>query len=429
MDPTTDPALRSWIDVPPESHFPIQNLPYGVFRRGHEPGRVGVAIGDSILDLTAAAEAGLFDDLRSALGTPRHFFQRNGGLLPLMFHAVFWGELRSRISRLLRHDEPVIRDDQRLRDRLIIPTGSVQMELPCPISNYTDFYSSREHATNVGTMLRGPQNALQPNWLHLPVAYHGRASSIVVSGTDIRRPCGQTKADDAPAPTYGPSRNLDFELEMGFFIGPGNKLGEPIPIAQAREQIFGMVLVNDWSARDIQKWEYVPLGPFLAKNFATSISPWVVTLDALEPFRTAGPVQDPQPLPYLQTTGPQAYDIHLEALLQTAKMDKPQRISASNARHLYWNIAQQLAHHTVNGCNLQSGDLLASGTISGPTPDSCGSLLELAWKGTRPIQLPNGETRVFLQDGDSLTLTGWCQGPGYRVGFGEVTAQILPAIC
>jgi len=260
----------------------------------------------------------------------------------------------------------------------------------------------------------------------LPVAYPGRAISIVVSGTDLRRPCGQTKADDAPGPTFGPSRNVDFELEMGFFIGPGNELGRPIPIAEAREHIFGMVLVNDWSARDIQKWEYVPLGPFLAKNFGTSISPWVVTLDALEPFRIAGAVQDPPPLPYLQTTGPQAYDIQLEVHLQTAKMDRPHRISASNAGHLYWNMAQQLAHHTVSGCNLQTGDLLASGTISGPTPDSYGSMLELAWKGTKPLQLPGGEARTFLQDGDRVTMTGWCQGPAYRVGFGELTGRILP---
>jgi fumarylacetoacetase len=428
MDPTTDPALRSWVDVPPESHFTIQNLPYGVFRRGpYERLHVGTAIGDMILDLTTIASEGLFDDLKSALGTPRHYFDAvyDGVLLPLMFNSMFWQDVRSRVSRLLRHDEPIIRDDPPLRDRALVPLGAVQMDLPCPIGNYTDFYSSREHATNVGTMLRGPQNALQANWVHLPVAYHGRASSIVVSGTDLRRPCGQTKADDAPAPTFGLSRNIDFELEMGFLVGPGNPLGQPIPIAQAREHIFGMVLVNDWSARDIQKWEYVPLGPFLAKNFGTSISPWVVTLDALEPFRVTGPVQDPPPLPYLQTTGPQAYDIHLEIYLQTAKLDKPHRICASNAKHLYWNISQQLAHHTVNGCNMQVGDLLASGTISGPTPESYGSMLELAWKGTKPIQLPNGETRVFLQDGDRVTMTGWCQGPGYRVGFGEVTGRIV----
>ncbi len=310
---------------------------------------------------------------------------------------------------------------------MLVPQSAVEMVLPVDIGDYSDFYSSREHSTNVGTMLRGAQNALQPNWLHLPVAYHGRASSIVLSGTDLRRPRGQTKADDAAAPTFGPSRNLDFELEMGFFVGPGNELGYPIPIAEASDHIFGLVLVNDWSARDIQKWEYVPLGPFLSKNFGTSISPWVVTLDALQPFRIAGPVQDPAPLAYLQTNGLQAFDIQLEVHLQTTKMAQPQRISASNAKHLYWNIAQQLAHHTINGCNLRPGDLLASGTISGPTPDSYGSMLELAWKGTKPLSLPGGETRTFLQDGDRVTMTGWCQGNGYRVGFGEVTGSILPS--
>lgn len=299
------------------------------------------------------------------------------------------------------------------------------MRIPAFIPNYTDFYSSREHATNVGIMLRGADNALMPNWLHLPVAYHGRASSVVVSDTDIERPNGQTKADDAAAPTFGPTKSLDFELELGIFIGQGNELGRPISTAQAAEHVFGMVLVNDWSARDIQKWEYQPLGPFLAKNFATSISPWVVTLDALEPFRVAGPTQDPVPLPYLHCEGNWSYDINLEIWLQTAQMTEPVRISATNAKHLYWNICQQIAHHTINGCNLQTGDLLASGTISGPTPDSLGSMLELAWKGTRPIQLPNGETRTFLQDGDRITMTGWCQGPGYRVGFGEVTGRVL----
>ena len=299
--------------------------------------------------------------------------------------------------------------------------------MPCTIPNYTDFYSSREHATNVGVMLRGPDNALMPNWLHLPVAYHGRASSVVVSGTDIRRPHGQTKADDTAAPSFGSSRSLDFELELGMLIGAGNELGRPISTGQAPHHVFGMVLVNDWSARDIQKWEYQPLGPFLAKNFATSISPWVVTLDALAPFRIAGPKQDPEPLPYLRCSGNWAYDIHLEVLLQTEAMKEPVRISATNSKYLYWNICQQIAHHTINGCNLQTGDLLASGTISGPTPDSLGSMLELAWKGTRPIALPGGETRVFLKDGDRVTMKAWCQGDGYRVGFGEVTGQVLPA--
>jgi fumarylacetoacetase len=430
MDPTTNPALRSWVPVPPDSHFPIQNLPFGIFRgkaprpHGGTPAGIGVAIGEHILDLHYLADRGYFDDL----GEPVAAALSSQNLNELLWSGRHtWPGVRQLVSQLLRDDQPTLRDNADLRAEVLLRQSDVTMAMPVTIPNYTDFYSSREHATNVGVMLRGPANALQPNWLHLPVAYHGRASSVVVSGTDLHRPKGQTKADDAPAPTFGPSRNVDFELEMGFFVGPGNNLGEPIPIAQARDHIFGMVLVNDWSARDIQKWEYVPLGPFLAKNFGTSISPWVVTLDALEPFRCQGPTQDPAPLPYLQTTGPQAYDIHLEVLLQTEKMDRPHRICASNARHLYWNIAQQLAHHTSGGCNLQPGDLLASGTISGPTPDSYGSMLELAWKGTKPLTLPSGETRTFLQDGDRVTMTAWCQGNGYRVGFGEVTGRILPA--
>jgi fumarylacetoacetase len=425
MDPTTDPGLRSWVDVAADSPFPIQNLPYGVFRPrpGDEP-RVGVAIGDFVLDLAALEFAGLLD--APALRGRGVFGQRTlNDFLALGRPA--WRAARAAVSRLLRHDEPALRDNPVLRQSALVPRAGVTMLRPADVGDYTDFYSSREHATNVGIMMRGPDNALQPNWLHLPVAYHGRASSVVVSGTDLHRPRGQTKADDAAAPSFGPSRSLDFELEVGFFVGPGNRLGEPIPIAQAPEHIFGLVLVNDWSARDIQRWEYVPLGPFLAKNFGTTISPWVVTLDALEPFRTAGPVQDPPPLPYLRSPGDWAFDLHLEVYLQTARQDRPQRICASNLKYLYWNVCQQLAHHTVNGCNLRPGDLLASGTVSGPTPDSYGSLLELAWKGTKPLTLAGGEKRAFLQDGDRVTLTGWCQGPGYRVGFGEATGRILPA--
>jgi fumarylacetoacetase len=425
MDPTTDPALRSWVEVPPDSHFPIQNLPFGVFRRrGTVDQHIGVAIGQHILDLSELIARGLQTKLQGDFGV---VLRHHDLQLLMQGGPAKWKELRAVVSAILRADEPWLRDDSGLRDKALVPMADAEMVLPCVVPNYTDFYSSREHATNVGTMLRGPQNALQPNWLSLPVAYHGRASSIVPSGTDLHRPCGQTKADDAPAPVFGPSRNVDFELEMGFFVGPGNELGKPIGIEQAHEHIFGMVLVNDWSARDIQKWEYLPLGPFLAKNFGTSISPWIVTLAALEPFRTDGPIQDPAPFPYLKTAGPQAYDIHLEVTLQSPKMDKPQLICISNAKHLYWNINQQLAHHTINGCNLQSGDLLASGTISGRAPDSYGSMLELAWKGTKPIWLSSGETRTFLQDGDRVTMTGWCQGGGYRVGFGEVTGRILPA--
>jgi fumarylacetoacetase len=420
-----DPSLRSFIEVRPDSHFPIQNLPFGVFRRGpNAKPRIGVAIGDLIVDVAALAGAGL-----EVGPLPTEFWECQTTLNALMASGPDVGRaVRAGVSRLLRHNEPALRDNVALRQRMLVPMADVELLLPAAIGDYTDFYSSKEHATNVGTMMRGPQNSLMPNWLHLPIAYHGRASSVVISGTDIRRPLGQTKADDADLPAFGPSRSLDFELEMGAFIGAGNPLGQPIRIADATRHLFGLVLVNDWSARDIQKWEYQPLGPFLAKNFATSISPWVVTLDALEPFRIAGPLQDPEPLPYLRNPGSNGYDIHLEVWLQSEKMVSPQRISATNARHLYWSLAQQVAHHTSGGCNLRPGDLLASGTISGPTPDALGSMLELAWKGTRPLALAGGETRVFLQDGDRLTITGWCQGAGYRVGFGEVSARVTPAI-
>lgn len=431
MNPTNDPALRSWVPVSPESHFPIQNLPYGVFRPlAEEATHIGVAIGNHILDLTVLEEQGFFDDVPFFVRRRRYVFALAPDSLNFLLiqPPTVWHEVRVIISSLLRHDNPTLRDNAALCERVLIPQAQVEMRLPVQIGNYTDFYSSRYHATNVGVMLRGPANALQENWLHLPVAYHGRASSVVVSGTDVHRPNGQTKAEGAPAPTFGPSRNVDFELEMGFFVGPGNELGQPLPIADAPKHIFGMVLVNDWSARDIQKWEYVPLGPFLAKSFATSISPWVVPLEALEPFRCPGPTQEPEPLPYLRSSGDWAFDIQLEVLLQGDKMDRSHRISASNFKHLYWNIGQQLAHHASNGCNLRPGDLLASGTVSGPTPDSLGCLLELTWKGTKPLTFPDGEKRTFLQDGDRVTMTGWCQGDGYRVGFGEVTGRVLPAL-
>lgn len=425
MSTPTNSPLRSFISVPPESHFPIQNLPYGVFAEDVGAAeKIGVAIGDQILDLTGLDDFGLLNGLSTEVRRALRQDRLNA------FAALgrqAWRQVRAEITRLLSADEPALRDNKALRDQVLLPMSQVTMALPFRIGDYTDFYSSREHATNVGAMLRGPENALMPNWLYLPVAYHGRASSVVISGTDLHRPLGQTKPDNAPAPLFGPSRSVDFELEMGSFIGPGNELGQPIPADEAPGHLFGMVLVNDWSARDIQKWEYAPLGPFLAKNFGTSISPWVVTMDALAPFRTAGPTQDPAPLDYLRTSGNWAYDVHLEVWLQGEKMARPERICASNAKYLYWNVCQQVAHHTSNGCNLQPGDLLATGTISGPDPGSYGSLLELAWKGTKPLQLPGGETRVFLQDGDRLTMTGWCQGQGYRVGFGEVCARILPA--
>jgi fumarylacetoacetase len=414
--------MRSFLDIPSDSPFPLQNLPYGVFAHPERGPTLGVAIGNQILDLALLERQGL---LTHPLLKGNDLFQQPTLNRFMAAGRPTWAAARQRITQLLSYDEPTLRDHPQ-RSHTFFAQDGVRMLMPVEIGDYTDFYSSREHATNVGIMLRGPDNALQPNWLHLPVAYHGRASSVVVSGTDLHRPCGQTKPADAPSPLFGPSKSVDFELELGTFIGPGNRLGKPIPVGEAAEHLFGMVLVNDWSARDIQSWEYVPLGPFLAKNFGTSISPWVVTFDALESFRQDGPAQNPAPLPYLQSTGSWSFDIHLEVYLQTAKMAELHCICRSNAKHLYWNICQQLAHHTINGCNIRPGDLLASGTISGPATDSYGSMMELAWRGSKPIALPNGETRAFLQDGDRITMTAWCQGKNYRVGFGTVTGTVLP---
>ncbi len=416
--------LSSWIDVASSCDFPIQNLPYGVFRRGTEPARVGVAIGENVLDLAALHQAGLFEATRLA---GENVFARSSLNAFMSLGRPAWTDARKRITELLSMETPTLRDNRDLRDSALNALADVELLLPVEIGDFTDFYSSKEHATNVGTMFRGADNALMPNWLHLPVGYHGRASTIFVSGVDIHRPCGQTKADDADAPSYGPSRLLDFELEMGFFVGTGNAPGQPVTTADAADHIFGMVLLNDWSARDIQKWEYVPLGPFLGKSFATSISPWVVPMDALEPFRVTGPTQTPKVLPYLETNAPSAYDIKLEAYIQSEKMSEPMRLTATNFRYMYWNMFQQLAHHTVNGTALRTGDLCGSGTISGPSEDSRGSMLEICWKGTKPITLPDGSQRKFFADGDTVSIKGWCEGDGYRVGFGDVRSKILPA--
>jgi len=415
---------KSFIEVSPDSHFPIQNLPFGIFQpKGGKP-RAGVAIGDLIADLSVLEELGHF---RSPEFQGRKPFSEDSlnGFLALGRPA--WRKARAVLERLLSSKTPILRDNARLRARIFHSQEKVTMKLPVRIGNYTDFYSSYHHAHNVGTMLRGPENALMPNWKWLPVAYHGRASSVIASGTDVRRPSGQTKAPDAAAPTFGPTKSLDYELEMAFLVGPGNSLGDSVPIGRATDHIFGLVLMNDWSARDIQAWEYQPLGPFLAKNFATSISPWVVTLEALEPFRKPLPRQDPKPLPYLRAKNDFTFDIQLEAQLRTPSMDAPHVITRTNFQNLYWSISQQLSHHTVSGCNLEPGDLLASGTISGATEESRGCMLELTWRGANPLKLPNGETRKWLEDGDRLTITGWCQGDGYRVGFGEVSGRILPA--
>ncbi|MFJ8267153.1 fumarylacetoacetase [Peribacillus asahii] len=417
---------HSFIEVKADSHFPIQNLPYGVFqpKNGGYP-RVGVAIGDFVLDLSVIEDAGLLN-IPELQG--KEVFKQSTLNAFMTTNRKVWSTVRTSLQKLLSSDEPTLRDNSSLRDQAFYQQKDVEMLLPVEIGDYTDFYASKEHAMNVGVMFRGKENALMPNWLNLPVGYHGRASSIVLSGTDVRRPLGQMKTSESDTPIFGPSLRFDFELEMGWFIGPGNDLGKSIPVDEAEDHIFGLVLVNDWSARDIQAWEYQPLGPFLGKNFATSISPWVVPLEALEPFRVDGPKPEVEQLRYLQQSGKGSFDIQLEVHLRGERMDSPQRICQSNFRHLYWSMAQQIAHHTVGGCNLRTGDLLASGTISGPTPESRGSLLELTWGGSELIQMNNGEQRNWLEDGDELTLTAWCQGDGYRIGFGEVTGCILPAL-
>ncbi|HET8866513.1 MAG TPA: fumarylacetoacetase [Gracilimonas sp.] len=415
--------LRSFIDVKPNSHFPIQNLPFGAFQTEEGEIHLCSAIGEFVVDLFVLDEEGLFHGPEL---NDRFVFQDSTLNYFMSLGKPAWKEARETLQSLLSENTPLLRDDELLRGRVFKKQDEVEMVLPVQIGDYTDFYSSEQHARNVGTMFRDPDNALLPNWKHLPVGYHGRASSIVVSGTDIHRPKGQILPKDSDQPVFGASKLVDFELEMGFLTGPGNDLGEPISVDEAEDHIFGLTLVNDWSARDIQKWEYQPLGPFLAKNWATSVSPWIVTLDALEPFRADCSEQDPKPLDYLHQKKRITFDIQLEVFLKTSKQTEPFKICTSNFTHLYWTMAQQLAHHTITGCNIQPGDLYGSGTISGPDKDSYGSMLELAWKGTKPLKLPSGEERTFLEDGDEVVMTGFAQGEGYKVGFGEVRGKILP---
>lgn len=422
---SNDPALRSWVDTAnaPGTDFPIQNLPFGIFstRQSAAP-RAGVAIGDQVLDLAVLEAAGLL-----APASQPVFGQATLNDYIALGRTV-WRATRDKISLLLRQDHPVLRDDAALRSKALVPMKDAVLHLPVEVGGYTDFYSSREHATNVGSMFRDPANALLPNWLHLPVGYNGRASSVVISGTDVRRPMGQIKPPTAEAPLFARCAKLDFELETAFIVGANTTLGEPVPVDQAEAMIFGMVLLNDWSARDIQQWEYVPLGPFNAKTFATSISPWIVTMDALEPFRVPGPEQTPAPLPYLRHSGAHSVDIALEVDLQPTGAAQATTICRTNYRAMYWSMAQQLAHHTVSGCNVRVGDLMASGTISGSSPDSFGSLLELSWNGQKPLTLSDGQSqRSFLEDGDLVTMRGWCEGQGYRIGFGAVSGRVLPA--
>jgi fumarylacetoacetase len=437
-DPTTSPDLRSWVESAndPRSDFPIQNLPYGVFtRKGtSEPARVGVAIGDAVLDLAAVHDAKLFE------ATPvdyENVFARDALNDFMAMGRAAWRATRERVSDLLNHDNDAIRSNSSLSDRALIPMSDVEMRMPAKVGDYTDFYASVHHATNVGSMFR-PDNPLLPNYKHVPIGYHGRASSLVVSGAPVKRPSGQTKADDANNPVFGPSRLLDYELEMGFFVGKGNELGTTIPIDDAEDRIFGLALVNDWSARDMQKWEYQPLGPFLAKSFATTVAPWVVPLDALAPFRVPGPMRfegDPQPLPYLRPSEPGkawGMDITVEVWIRSAQMREknvPESlVSRGSFKHMFWTITQMLTHHASNGCNMRPGDLLASGTISGPEPESRGCLLERTWRGSEPIKLPTGEERKFLADGDEVIVRGYCLNErARRIGMGECRGIITPA--
>lgn len=425
MDGTHDSKLKSWIETDENSDFPIQNIPFGIYcPKGGGDLHVATAIGEYVLDLACLDDAGLFSDTEIE-GTEVFHEPTLNAFMSMGRKA--WKDTRKRISELLSEGNSTLQDDKQLCKLALIPMKDAEMQLPVDIGDYTDFYSSREHASNVGTIFRGPENALMPNWLHLPVGYHGRASSVVLNGTDIMRPKGQSKGPDMPTPLFSDSKRMDFELEMGVLIGTGNNLGEPVSVKNAEEHVFGLALVNDWSARDIQAWEYQPLGPFLAKNFATTISPWIITLEALEPFRCSGPKQDPEPLEYLRSGINNAFDINLGIYLRTEKMDSYDLVSSSNYNYLYWDMKQQIAHHTITGCNLRTGDLLASGTISGPDKDSRGSMLELTWGWSEPIKLSNGEERIALEDGDTVMLKGWCQGKGYQIGFGECIGQLLPS--
>ncbi len=416
-----DLSRISFIEVSPESDFSIQNIPFGIIHNSTLNPRVASRIGDFAIDLLELLRLGYLNGL---VFTESDF---DSNSLNAMMRLGKSGtrKLRDRIATLFDKDCKEIQDQPDDLKKVLIPIDQIENLLPIEIGDYTDFYSSIEHATNVGTMFRDPNNALLPNWKHIPVGYHGRSSSIVLSGTPLHRPKGQQKPNDQEPPVFGPSKLVDFELEMAFITYQGKALGDSISTEEADEYIFGMVLFNDWSARDIQKWEYVPLGPFLAKNFGSSMSAWVVTLDALENFRVKGPEQDPKVFPYLEYKGDKNIDIELEVLIQPEN-EQGSTVCKSNYKYMYWNQNQQLAHHTINGCNINCGDVYASGTISGPTPDSFGSMLELSWKGTKPVALSNGDTRKFIQDNDTVIMLGYCQRENVRVGFGEVSTKILP---
>ncbi|NAS30857.1 fumarylacetoacetase [Flavobacteriaceae bacterium R38] len=420
-DTTNNPNRKTWLQVSKDSDFPIQNIPFGVFLTRDDIITIGTRIGDYAIDLGALHQLGYFEGIPLTddifLQDSLNDFISDG--------KKTWRLVRNRIGDIFDIENPALRDNENHRNIALFTLNEIEMQLPVQIGDYTDFYSSKEHATNVGTMFRGADNALMPNWLHIPVGYHGRSSSIIPTNIPIHRPQGQTMPENATTPVFGPSKLVDFELEMAFITTDANLLGEPIPIDEAEDYIFGMVLFNDWSARDIQKWEYVPLGPFLAKNFASSISPWIVTMDALLPFKVDNVQQDPEPLPYLKSDEKMNYDIHLEVDI-TPKDGEATTVTKSNFKYMYWTMAQQLAHHTINGCKVNSGDMMGSGTISGPTPDSYGSMLELTWRGEKPIQMKDGTERKFINDYDTVTIRGYCKNEQVRIGFGDVSTQLLP---
>jgi fumarylacetoacetase len=416
-----DPTRISWLTVAENSDFPIQNIPFGVFLTKEDVVTIGTRIGDSAIDMGALQQLGYFEGIDL---TDDMFMQDTLNDF-ISDGQKTWRLVRNRLAELFDEKNPKLRDNNEHREVIIFNISDIEMLLPVQIGDYTDFYSSKEHATNVGKMFRDPANALLPNWLHIPVGYHGRSSTIVPSGIPVHRPMGQTLPNGETTPVFGPSRLVDFELETAFITTDANIMGENIPINEAEDYIFGMVLLNDWSARDIQKWEYVPLGPFLAKNFASSISPWIVTMDALEAFRVKGPKQEPTPLPYLQQKGKHAYDINLEVYIEPENSE-PTLVSKSNFKYMYWSMCQQLTHHTSNGCRVNSGDMMGSGTISGPTEDSFGSMLELTWSGQKPIKMNDGSERKFINDNDTVIMKGYCQNSSVRIGFGEVSSKLLP---
>lgn len=415
---------KTWIKTNPDDDFSLNNIPFGIAQNADKETFVATRIGNTVISMAAMNNRGCFGE---ELQGKQSVFENRYLNDFIALGKEKTSEIRNTIIGLFSESNDSLKAFREQPGFMFYNPEEVSMLMPVRVGDYTDFYSSKEHATNVGIMFRDPENALLPNWKHIPVGYHGRASSIVVSGTSIHRPKGQTKPDDAEKPVFGPSRLVDFELEMAFVTGRKTSLGESIPVEKAENYIFGMVIFNDLSARDIQKWEYVPLGPFLSKSFGSVISPWVVTLEALEPFRTSGPMQEPEVLPYLQYSGDRSFDINLEVLMQPQGTEA-MTVCHSNTKYLYWNMSQQLAHHTVNGCNINIGDMYASGTISGPTPGSYGSLLELSWKGTKPIEFPGGITRKFIEDHDTVIMRAFAEKDGIRVGFGESVTQILPSL-